>query len=144
MLRSISAVLFILVVVVIASCKRNDDDPPAPEETAQERAQALLEGTWNIENGSIELDGSDVSNAYEGFILVMGNGTLSTTSAGALFPATGTWSWVGETDNQIETGRGKAIMINTLTATSLIFSFTKTSTNGAAGVSGAYRITLNK
>lgn len=132
----------ILIVIITASC-RGGDDPTPPEETPQEVAQALLEANWTIANGgSITLDGSDVSSRYDGFSLDIENGTFTTTNAGSLFPATGTWSWVGSTDNQVTTGNGKSITITELTSTRIVFNFLKTDQNVAAGVPGNYVVTL--
>lgn len=135
-----------LMVLVITSCGGGGDDTPTPpEETPQEIAQALLEANWTIASGgSITLDGGDVSNRYDGFALDIDDGTFTTTNAGDLFPATGTWSWVGTTDNQVTTGNGKSITITELTSTRIVFSFQKTNGNVAAGVPGSYIVTLTR
>lgn len=136
----------ILIVFVIASCGGGGDDSPTPpEETPQEIAQALLEANWTIASGgSITLDGSDVSSRYDGFSMDIDNGSFTTTNAGNLFPATGTWSWVGTSDNQVTTGNGKSITITTLTSSRIVFSFLKTDQNVAAGIPGNYVVTLTQ
>tara|TARA_A100000171_G_C2140113_1_gene154492 strand:- start:430 stop:885 length:456 start_codon:yes stop_codon:yes gene_type:complete len=141
-LKPVFSLLIILMIVVIVSACGGDDGPSEP--TAQEIAQQLLESTWTLENGSIMLDGQNVSANYTGFTLVVADGSFTTTNAGDLFPAIGTWKWVGQTNNQAETGRGKQLTFSTLDATTFVFSFTKTSSNAVAGVSGNYVITLKK
>ncbi|WP_420385318.1 hypothetical protein [Roseivirga sp.] len=145
--RSAFKLIFgLLIVLTIASCGGGGDDTPTPpEETPQEIAQALLENNWTVASGgSISLDGSDVSNRYDGFSLDIENGTFTTTNAGDLFPATGTWQWVGTTDNQVTTGNGKSITITELSTTRFVFSFLKTDQNVAAGVPGNYVVTLTR
>jgi hypothetical protein len=133
--------LFLVLFISIASCGGGDDGPALP--TDQELAQEILEATWSLGGGgAITLDGRNVANNYNGFTLNIADGTFTTTNAGDLFPASGTWQWVGETDNQVRTGEGKEITISDLSETTFTFSFTKSSGNSVAGVSGNYVITL--
>lgn len=131
----------VMSLIIITSCKGSGDDTPAP--TDQEIAQAILENTWIVgSTGSISVDNTDVTDRYDGFSLNIGNGTYTTTNAGDLFPASGTWEWVGETDNIFTTGNGKEITITELTETQFSFQFLKTEQNVAAGISGNYSISL--
>lgn len=130
----------LFLILFMVAC--GDDEPGEPEETPQEIAEALFTGNWSL--GTITLDGTDVSNEYQGFTLTVSIGTYATTNAGELFPATGTWDWVGDSDAQITTGTGKQITLNTLTSTSLQFSFNKTDGNAVDGIPGDYVITLSK
>lgn len=143
LIKPIALTLAFIMIIFIASC--GGDDPSPPEETPQEIAQALLQNNWTIANGgSITLDGSDVSSRYDGFTLNVGNLSFTTTNAGELFPANGTWQWVGTTDNMVTTGNGKEITITQLTTTRFVFSFQKTNQNTAAGVPGSYVVTLTR
>lgn len=131
----------VMSLIIITSCKGGGDDTPAP--TDQEIAQAILENTWIVgSTGSISVDNTDGTDRYDGFSLNIGNGTYTTTNAGDLFPASGTWEWVGETDNIFTTGNGKEITITELTETQFSFQFLKTEQNVAAGISGNYSISL--
>ncbi|KOF02573.1 hypothetical protein AWW67_01065 [Roseivirga seohaensis] len=137
--------LAIVILLITASCGGGGggDDNPGPSE--QELAFDKLKGDWGItNNGKIELDGGNVAANYVGFTLSFTNGAFTTTNAGDLFPATGTWEWVGEGTNQIRTGRGKLVTITSLTTTNFEFSFTKTASNSVAGVSGNYVIKVTK
>lgn len=136
-------ILLVVVMLIVSSCGGGGDDDPGP--TPQELAFEDLAGTWTLANGgSITLDGDDVASSYTGFTLSFTNGGFTTSNAGDLFPATGTWQWVGESTNQITTGRGKQVTIITLTTSAFQFSFTKTATNSVAGVSGNYVIKVVK
>ena len=136
-------ILGFLMIVTIASCGGGGGGDDSPQETPQEIAQALLEANWTIANGgSITLDGSDVSSRYDGFSLDIEDGTFTTTNAGSLFPANGTWTWVGTSDNQVTTGNGKQITITELSGTRIVFNFMKTDQNVAAGGPGHYVVTL--
>ena len=125
------------ISLVIVSCGGDNGEP---DRTPQEIAQELFLTTWTM--SAITLDDADVRSSYTGLIITIGDGTFTTTNAGDLFPATGTWDWIGESDNMITTGRGKTITLTTLTESSVILSFTKTQGNQAAGVSGSYEIAM--
>lgn len=142
--RHLELILLIVVIIaILSSCGGKDDEPEMP--SAQDLAFEKLSGAWTLDNGgSINLDGANVSANYAGFALSFTNGSFSTTNAGDLFPATGTWEWVGESTNQIRTGRGKLVTISNLTTSNFQFSFTKSATNSAAGIEGNYAIVLNK
>lgn len=136
-----SLIVILLSVFIITSCGGGGDDEPS----AQELAEELLEASWDISNGgSITLDGSAVSDRYQGFSLVIGDKTFTTTNAGDLFPASGTWEWVGDSDNRVITGNGKEITINELNNNTFAFSFLKTDQNVAAGIPGNYSVTVTR
>jgi hypothetical protein len=136
-------ILLVVLVAILSSCGGKDGEPDGPSD--QDLAFEKLSGAWTLSNGeSISLDGSNVSANYTGFTLSFTNGSFTTTNAGDLFPASGTWEWVGETTNQIRTGRGKVVTISTLTTNSFQFSFAKNASNAAAGIGGSYVIALNK
>jgi hypothetical protein len=135
--------LLVVLVIILSSCGGNGGGPEEPSE--QDLAFEKLSGAWTLNNGgSINLDGNNVSANYAGFTLSFTDGSFTTTNAGDLFPASGTWEWVGEATNQIRTGRGKVVTISTLTTSSFQFSFTKNASNAAAGIDGNYVIALNK
>jgi len=142
--RHLEIILFLTVLIIIlSSCGGKGGG--AEEPTEQDLAFEKLSGAWSLNNGgSITLDGTNVNANYAGFTLSFTDGSFTTTNAGDLFPASGTWEWVGETSNQIRTGRGKIVTISTLTTSNFQFSFTKNASNAAAGIDGNYVISLNK
>ena len=145
LIRVFGTISLLLLLSAITSCGGGGGGDDNPGQTPQDIAQALLEANWTIANGgSIVLDGTDVSFRYEGFSLDIEDGTYTTTNAGDLFPATGTWSWLGTSDSQVTTGNGKTINITVLTTTRIVFNFIKTDQNVAAGVPGNYVVNLKR
>ena len=137
-----SSLLLLTMVLSLLSCGGSDDGPGEP--TAQEMAFELLAGSWTLNNGSIVLDGSNVSANFPGFSLFFANGTYSTSNAGDLFNASGTWSWVGDSDRLVLLDDGKEVNINTLTTSQFIFSFQLGDGSSVAGLEGNYQVTLTK
>lgn len=145
MMNSINKKLLVIcflatALLTLSTCGRGGDDDPGL--TDQEIQEQLLVKNWTLEEGSILLDGSDVSSVYDGFTMNIQGGTFTTTNAGDLFPASGTWQWAGESDTRILTGRGKEISLVRLDESTLEFIFLKTTGNSRSGVSGNYHITL--
>lgn len=122
-------------------------DSPVPE-SVQDQVFERLSGQWDFgDNGFIRVDGSDVSSNYSGFALSFNDGTYTTTNAGSLFNATGTWEWASsdpEEADQIILDDGKTIAINTISAAVFIFSFNKSDGPVRAGVAGNYQIRVEK
>ena len=134
---------FITVLVALTISCGGDDAPSEP--TAQELALEQLSATWSLNGGSIRLDGLDVSANYPGFSLSYSANSYTTQNGGDLFSASGTWSWVGDSDRLILLDDGKQVSISTLTDTDLVFSFQLSSSGGeAAGLPGSYEIALKK
>lgn len=135
--------ILLLLTALILSVGACDKKSPAPEENPQEQRLELLSKTWHIENGSITLDGADVSTSYEGFQISFSNGVFSTQAAGELFPINGTWSWIDNAATMLKTGRGKEINLVSISDSKLVIRFYKTSENAVTGAIGDYVIELN-
>mgnify|MGYP005817246683 CR=1 FL=1 len=121
----------------------NNDDPIAP--TEQELIFETLAGQWTLgQFGSIKVDGANVSPNYPGFALSFASGTYTTSNAGNLFSASGTWEWVDEEATQVILDDGKLITIDLLNTGKFVFSFTKSDGPVRAGVAGNYVITVLK
>ena len=121
--RTHTLILFIGLVLSLVACNKKS---PVPEDNPQEQRLELLSKTWNIENGSIRLDGADVSANYQGFKISFRDGNFSTEGAGELFPTNGTWAW-----------------IVTINDSELVLSFYKSNENAVTGAVGNYEIKLN-
>lgn len=135
--------LFTLILLVcLTSCGSDDTSGP----TVQDLTFEKLAGNWTIgTSGSITLDGQDISINYPGFTLSFAEGTYSTTNAGDLFKASGTWQWTGEAATSVLLDTGEEATIIDLSETSFQFSFTHSGTGGtAAGTAGNYVVTLEK
>lgn len=135
--------LFIfLLFVSLASCRPDDPNGPSIQDLTFEK----LEGNWIFGNtGSVTLDGQDITLNYPGFALSFADGTYTTTNAGDLFRASGTWQWTSESATSVLLDTGEEVTIIDLTETAFKFSFTHTGTGGtAAGTAGNYVVTLAK
>ena len=118
-----------------------DDD--GPTKTLQEIAFEKLSGSWKLSGGSIKVDGKDESNQYPGFTLSFTKTGYTSSNAGKLLKASGTWKWKdAKTDKLIALGT-KELTITELTASKLVFTFTFAGA-GAAGIAGSYAVTLTK
>ena len=117
------------------------DDPL----TVNEQAFQLLEGTWGL--GIIELDGINQSSNYPGFALTFDAAGYNATAGGDLL-GSGTWTWTNELGKDISLVEGKDIRLVTLTANSLVFTFTLNRAggvaNGSNGINGNYKVSLVK
>lgn len=133
-------ILFIGLVLSLVACNKNS---PVPEDNPQEQRLELLSKTWNIENGSIRLDGADVSANYQGFKVTFRDGIFSTEGAGELFPISGTWAWIDNAATMIKTGRGKEMNLVAINDSELVLSFYKSNENAVTGAVGNYEIKLN-
>ncbi len=137
-------ILLMLVFIVFATACGGDDDP-----TAQQLAFEKLSGSWDLsQGGSIIIDGQDATANFTGFAFTFTDGTYTTTNAGDMFRASGTWEWTDEEAQQLLVDDGKTITIVTLTETLFVFTFTSDGNPGAAnhgeGIAGNYTITVNQ
>ncbi len=140
---SVYTLLLSILVIVFASCS-GDEDP-----TAQQLAFEKLSGSWDLsQGGSIVIDGQDATANFTGFAFTFTDGTYTTTNAGDMFRASGTWEWADEEAQQLSVDDGKTITIVTLTETLFVFTFTSDGNPGAAnhgeGIAGNYTITVNQ
>ena len=133
----------LVAILAIVSLSCDPDDPVEP--SIQDLTFEKLAGDWTLgQFGSIKVDGSDVSANYPGFALSFAEGTYTTTNAGDLFRASGTWEWAGESAAAVNLDDGKVVSINSLTTTKFVFSFTKQDGPVRAGIAGNYVITVEK
>jgi len=135
--------LALLIIGFLTSCGPDD---AVELSTAQELAFEKLAGEWTLKNGegSIKLGGADISVNYPGFSLSYDDGAYSTTNAGTLFRATGTWEWQDEEARVILLDDGKEVTLVDLTETSFTFSFNYTGGGERAGLPGDYIIQVLK
>ncbi len=119
------------------------DDSLTPEEL---RLQELT-ATWAV--SSVMNDGSDVTDQFTGFILVVStNQTYSTTNGGNPWPAQGTFSLL--TDNLDAFLRDDNVQVNiaSISETTLSLTFQMSSVRGTAngvnGITGSFTFNLTK
>ena len=142
-IKSIYTLTLIAVLALLSLGCEQKDDGTGP--SIQDLAYEKLAGQWTLgQFGSIKVDGSNVSANYPGFALSFANGTYTTTNAGDLFKASGTWQWAGESAEVVNLDDGKVVNINSLTTSKFVFSFTKSDGPVRAGLAGNYVITVEK
>jgi hypothetical protein len=129
-----------LLIISALSCG-GDDDP-----TAQDLAFENLSGSWDLsQGGTVMIDGQDASANFVGFAFSFTDGGYTTTNAGDLFRATGTWEWADEEAEGLLIDDGKVITIIELTETQFVINFTTNGVGGSAsGIAGNYTITVNQ
>ena len=113
-------------------------------ETPQQKAFKYLSGSWKISGGSIKVDGKDESTQYPGFSLSFTKTGYTSSNAGKLFKASGTWKWKDDKTDKLITLGTKELTITELTKSKLVFTFTLARAAGAAGIPGSYAVTLTK
>ena len=142
-IRSIYTQIILTIVAISALSCTPDDGPASPKAT--EIAFEKLAGQWTLgQFGSIKVDGADVSANYSGFALSFTDGGYTTTNAGELFNASGTWDWADESGRVVTLDDGKTVNIQQLTPNKFVFSFTKSDGPVRAGLAGNYVITVEK
>jgi hypothetical protein len=144
-LRYINMLLIALLITAV-SCDP-DDEPSTPD--AKELAFQKLSGAWTLKGGSsIKLDGINISANYPGFSIQFTEGGYTTTNAGDLLNATGSWTWLNDEAGVITLGDDKEVTIVTLTEIFFKFTFVLTDTGGEAndvnGASGNYEVIVEK
>ncbi|MEP0713455.1 hypothetical protein [Algoriphagus sp.] len=151
--------LLSVIAITFQSCGGDDPDPTPPK-TAEEIAIEALTGNgtqaWGIDGGgSVERDGSTVTNLYTGFELVMKSGSAKTYTSknnNDLFDNSGTWSFSGSNFDKFmlsgtKPGAGREISF-TQTGNNLRLTFTIPAPgariNGVLAVAGNYTFNLLK
>lgn len=141
-LSVIKIFLAIVIVVQIIGCGKDDPNPAEP--TANEATEKLLASkSWQI--SEVKVDGVP-SDLYPGLAITFGSKTFTTTNGGKVWPASGTWSFVGDSGTKLLRNDGLDITIENISATQLIIQFnwsSTTFTKGRAGsLKGSHRMTF--
>ncbi len=144
-IKLIKTITFLFTLGILSAMSCGSEEDPSAQQLAFEK----LAGSWDIsQGGSIVIDGQDATANFTGFAFSFTDGGYTTTNAGDMFRASGTWEWVNEEAQQLSIDDGKTITIITLTETLFVFSFTSDGNAGTAnhgeGIAGNYTITVNK
>lgn len=118
----IKVIGLVILLVNLSRCGSSDEEQLTPNQKAE---ALLISRSWSLTNVSI--DGAD-SNLYSGLTLTFKPGNFSSTKSNKVWPASGTWNFVGETGNKIVRNDGVEITIESLSATQFIITFTWNST----------------
>ncbi len=144
-IKLIKTITFLFTLGILSAMSCGSEEDPSAQQLAFEK----LAGSWDIsQGGSIVIDGQDATANFTGFAFSFTDGGYTTTNAGDMFRASGTWEWVNEEAQELSIDDGKTITIITLTETLFVFSFTSDGNAGTAnhgeGIAGNYTITVNK
>ena len=129
----------LMLLLVLPGCKK--DNPLTPN---KETEKLLIEKSWTL--NSVQIDGV-YSSLYAGLTLKFTTTNYSTTNGGALWPASGTWTFEGDMGDKILRDDGLQITIESISASQLIivFTWTKTTSSGGrtASLKGGHRMVFD-
>jgi hypothetical protein len=122
--------LLAIISITLLSCKKEEPTPQPSELTAEEKAIEILTDkgsiTWESANGgSVEKDGVNVSQLFEGFELNLKSGTsqnYTIKNGNDVFDQSGGWTFAGSNFD-------KCVLAGTRPACGKEISFTRTSNN---------------
>ncbi len=140
---SILYLLPVVLMVMLSGLMSCDDDEPTAQETA---TNLLTSAVWKIK--TVTVDAVDKSSIYPGLTLTFTATGYTTTNGGAIWPASGTWSFTDQTATVITRNDGLEITIQELTETSLKLAFNWTKTTLGSGreqsLSGQHVLSYSK
>jgi hypothetical protein len=130
-----------LCLLIIGSCSKKDD--PSAEEINK---GLLSSGTWKI--SSVAVDGVDRASLFTGMTLQFQAGSYTTANGGAVWPASGNWSFIDANALSIKRSDDVTVTISTITETSLVLGLTWSKTTLGKGrvdsFSGQHVFTFTK
>lgn len=131
--------VILFTVPFISGC---DSSEPQPE---TERVKELLTATeWKMQ--TVTVDGADQTSVYAGLRLSFTSSSYTATNGGAIWPASGTWSFADESGKMINRNDGLQLTVDEVTAIKLALklSWSKTTLGRVESVSGAHVFVFNK
>ncbi len=144
--------IFILAITVtglvtFSNCGGGGNDPSPAEQTEIDRVRALITNSaWKVQ--SLAVDGTDQSALVKNLAITFTTAGFTTVNGGAIWPASGTWSFIDETAKSFKRDDGIVVTVEDITATSLKLSLTWSKTTFAGGrvgsVSGKNVFTFGK
>lgn len=119
----------ILSLLVLSSCGGGGSTPSATEVTTNQ----LKANTWRI--STVTVDGVDQTTLFTGMTLSFTATDYTTTNGKAVWPASGTWSFIDNTAKKIKRSDNLEVTIAEVSSTTL-----KLSLNWATGTLGTGRV----
>lgn len=135
------SVAIIVMLLLIQSCKEVDPTPKATDQVSE----LLKANTWKMQ--SVLVDGVDKTSVYAGLTLSFTATNYTSTKGGAVWPATGTWSFADDTGKLINRNDGVLITVEEINATklSLKLNWAKTILGGrTTSVAGNHTFVFGK
>ncbi|MCA4899802.1 MAG: hypothetical protein ACK514_12835 [Bacteroidota bacterium] len=138
------SVLALIFIGFFSSCGSGSD---APTISKQDQVKAILTASpWKV--NTVSVDGVDKTITYKDLGLTFTNTGFTSVSGGAIWPASGTWSFTSADATAIKRDDGLEVSIQEATATSLKLGLTWTKTTIGQGrtnsVSGAHVFSFRK
>lgn len=130
-MRAIKIIILVFVLLRISGC--GQEEKFTPNEKTEE---LLMAQVWELTE--VRIDGV-VSDLYAGLTLTFGSKTYTTTNGGKVWPASGTWEFIGEKGDKILRDDGLQIDIISANASQPVISFTWNSTVYDGGRTGSLK-----
>jgi hypothetical protein len=108
----------IVLLLVLSSCGGSDPAPSASETTTKQ----LVSSGWKI--SSVSVDGTDQTALFANMTLSFTATNYTTAKGGAVWPASGTWSFTDNTAKKIKRNDNVEITIVEITDATLKLSLT--------------------
>jgi hypothetical protein len=113
----IGVLIGLTIVFHIQSCGGGGEPTPI------EKTKSLLtSGKWTMQ--SVTVDGATQTSVYAGLTITFTEGNFTTTNGRVVWPATGTWTFVGDDAKNIIRGDDLTISIDEISATQLSLKLT--------------------
>jgi len=129
-MRFIYILLAVSGMMQISGCGE-DEQSLTPNQVTED---LLTSQVWEMMEVKID---DVVSDLYSGLTLSFGSNTYTTTNGGKVWPASGTWEFVGDKGDKILRDDGLAITIESANASQLVMSFTWSTTTYDGGREGS-------
>jgi hypothetical protein len=148
MIRLINTILGIVIGFTLLTFSGCDNAPPEPAETdAQKNMKILVTGgAWTVQ--SVTVDGVDKTQLYQGLKITFSNTGYTAISGGAIWPASGTWSFSSDSGTTFHRSDDLDVAINELSQNKLVISFNWTKTTLGSGrvgsIAGQHVINLTR
>ncbi len=128
-----TVVFFIAMAAVMVHLSGCGGDP-APSKQEEVTAK-LTAATWEMQD--VTVDGTDKTSVYEGLDISFTATGFTTTNGGAIWPATGTWSFTDANATAITRNDGLTVTLLEVTDTSLTLALTWSKTTLGPGRTGS-------
>jgi hypothetical protein len=141
-MKKLYSVVLILVTLCVLSCSKSTPEPEV------DRVKRLLStgGTWSLEAATV--DGVNQLSLYEGLSISFTDVAFTTTNGGALWPASGTWSFTDATAKVIERNDGLLLTIEEVAEARIVLVFTWSDSTFSEGrlmsIGGTHLFTLTR
>ena len=131
------ALAFLLITTVativhLSGCKGGAADPAPAVASKQDEVKAKLTSpTWKMQ--SVTVDGTDKTSIYKDLSLKFSASGFTSTNGGAVWPASGTWTFTSAEATAIKRDDGLVVTLQEVTDTSLKLALTWSKTTLGPG-----------